>query len=541
MYSDGRQKIWGGGYLSQDHEVWLSQDFFPIVGFINRTPRYKNKRGIDPQVKIFMDQEHVSVKPEWNLPTPNQAAAYKSLAKYGKTTVIMSEKDIVDLNLAWEWMTRQFLPYMGDSRVVSYDEAKSRLDMSTSSGCPFNQLYTTKKQLFENDPDIDEWMMKDWELLASDPMWTGVFSSSLKEELRPELKIQENSLRTFAAGAVDLTIHGNRLFVDMNEKMYESHLQSASTVGMPPLKGNWDRLYRKLSVFEHGYALDESQYDSSLREFLMWGCARFRWMCLLSEDQTVENLQRIKTYYRNIVNSLLLTPEGVFILKKLGNPSGSVNTVTDNTLILYWILAFAWIKTAPPEYVSYRTFEDHTAKALLGDDNTWTVSKIAHEWYNGPSVIEVWKCIGVTTTTDSLLPRRPEELDFLSAHTIFLDGIAVPLYDRNKLMQSLLFAPQSHITPETTLQRVTNLLQIGWTDLPFRKFCRQLIAWLMKTYDPLLANDPRWIIAKAGIKSDEQLYTLFTNRKKILSPQSYQESKERSSSLIKREDELYSD
>lgn len=519
MLPGGSQKFWGNGYLSDDHCKYIKDEYFEFVGSCSRFPMYKNKRGIDPQVKIFIDQEKIELEPGWNLPVPNQDAAYKSLAKYGKSTPLMSSETVSQLNRAWVWMTRQFYPYMKNSRVVSLSESISRLDFSTSSGCPFNELYTTKGELFENDPDILQWLESDWEVLAVDPKWTTIFSSSLKEELRTAEKIAENSIRTFAAGAVDATVHGNRLFVDMNEKMYATHLLSASTVGMSPLKGNWNKLYHKLNVFPHGYALDESQYDSSLRAFLMWGCAKFRYQCLREEDKTPENLARIQTYYRNLVNTLMLTPEGILLLKKLGNPSGSVNTVTDNTLILYWLLAYAWIVNAPEEYNNYTDFEEHTSKCLLGDDNTWTVSETAHEFYNGISVIEVWKRVGITTTTDSLVSRPADELDFLSAHTVFLGDVAVPLYDRNKLMQSLFFAPQKHITPETTLQRVTNLLQIGWTDIPFRKFCNALIDWLLAEYDPVLKDDKRWIIAKAGIKTDDEYYTLFTGRRLVMQPQ----------------------
>jgi len=173
----------------------------------------------------------------------------------------------------------------------------------------------------------------------------------------------------------------------------------------------------------------------------------------------------------------------------------------------------------PAEMCFLEKFEEHTAKALLGDDNTWTVSDYAHEWYNGRSVIETWKELGITTTTDTLEPRPASELDFLSAHTVFMNGRAVPLYDRNKLMQSLLFAPQEHITPETTLTRVCCLLQIGWTDLPFRKYCRALIEFLLERYDRLLMNDQRWIIAKCNIQSDEFYYRLFTGA--VLQPQMF--------------------
>jgi hypothetical protein len=483
---------------------------------------------------MYIDLAHEKIDPEWSLPVPNQDAAYKSLAKYGKATVVMENDDVEKLNLAWTYVSRQFLPYMGEAKVLSLDESISRLDMSSGSGSPFNEEFSKKGELFENDPQITEWLENDWENLAEDPFWTTVFSSCLKEELRPKLKVIKNSIRTFAAGATDATTHGNRLFADMNEKMYDSHLTTASTIGMTPLKGNWNRLYEKLNVFENGYALDESEYDSSLREFMMWGCAKFRWQCLREEDRTLANLRRIKTYYRNLIHTVILTAEGLLTMKKLGNPSGSVNTVTDNTLILYCMLAFAWVKLVPEDMRGYAEFEEHTSKALLGDDNTWTVSDVAHEFYNARTVIEAWKVLGITTTTDSLEPRRAEDLDFLSAHTVFLKGMAVPLYNRDKLMKSLLYAPQLHLTPETTLTRVTCLLQVGWTDLQFRKFCRSLIKFLLEKYDELLMNDQRWIMAKCQIQSDEFYYSLFTGTTRVCSPQSYQESKERLSSLIKQ-------
>lgn len=505
-------------YIDEVHESWLPEEYFSLVARISRFPRYVNKRILDPQLKCFVDECGIEIPPEWGIPVPNAAASYKSLAKYGKSILPMTPLMVARMNKAWVFTAQHFGLYMRDSKVISYAEAKEHLDMSTSSGAPFNVHYKTKKDLFEKDPEIDGWLEMDWERMANDPKWSCLFTNSLKEELRTSEKLAENSQRTFLAGGTDAVVHGTRLFVDMNEKMYESHLLTASAVGMSPYKGNWDRLYQKLRVFRKGYALDESQYDSSLRTFLMWGCARFRWEMLREEDRTKENLARILVYYRNLVNTLVICPDGVIVMKKTGNPSGSVNTITDNTLILYTLLAYAWLMVAPESFSTYEQFELHTAKALVGDDNTWTVSDEAHEFFNATSVIEQWKEIGVTTTTDSLEPRKPEELDFLSAHTVFLNGKAVPIYNRVKLMTSLLFAPRDHMTPSTTLERTAAMLGVGWTDIPFRKFCRDVIEWLIWKYDPVLCDEPRWILAKCQIQLDERYYMLFTGEKRLILP-----------------------
>jgi len=42
--------------------------------------------------------------------------------------------------------------------------------------------------------------------------YVAVFGNSLKEEVRPAEKIASNSQRTFTAGPVEMTVHGNRLF-----------------------------------------------------------------------------------------------------------------------------------------------------------------------------------------------------------------------------------------------------------------------------------------------------------------------------------------
>lgn len=515
------------------HEEYLPEEYFPVVMQIPRFPRYKNKRSVDPHVKSYLDEMNIPESPEWGLPVPNEEAAYKSLNKYAKNIKPMSEDQVHDMNRAWEWTEKHFGVYMSNSSVRTAEEVIPQLDMNTSSGAPFNVRFPTKKELFSEVPEMTSWLNEDWERLATDPEYTFLFTSSLKEEVRPAEKIVANKIRTFLAGAVDGTVHGNRLFADMNEKMNASYLKSASGVGMSPYGGNWDRLYRKLNVFDNGYALDESEYDSSLRSYMMWACARLRWKMLRAEDQTLANLQRIKVYYRNLINSLVVTAEGVLVFKLTGNPSGSVNTINDNTLILYALLAYAWIRTCGPN-PNYSEYENNTAKILVGDDNTWTVSDWAHEFFNGRSVIAEWNLIGVTTTTDSLEPRPACELDFLSAHTIFYQGQAVPVYDRTKFMTSLLYAPTAHHTPAVTLTRTAALLTVGWTDSQFRKFARELIEWLLYKYDTICAEDPDWIQAKCGILSDARLSKLFLGRT-VMYTQSvnYSEVQERSKPLNK--------
>lgn len=506
--------------MSEEHLKWLPENYFPIVMQVNRYPRYTNNRTVDSFVKLYLDENDIAEETEWGLPVPNQEAAYKSMAKYAKDLPLMSNAQVNDMNEAWRWTERHFFPYMGGARIKTVSEVIDNLDKTTSSGYPFNVWYSKKGELLEKFPDFEEWVAHDWDVNMLQDNWTFCFTNSLKEEIRPAAKIEANKIRTFTAGAVDGTVQGNRLFSDMNEKMNEGYLKTASGVGMSPLNGNWDLLYRKLNVFKKGYALDESEYDSSLRAYLMWGCAKCRWAMYRDGDRTPENLHRLRVYYRNLVNSLIITPEGVLVMKLGGNPSGSCNTINDNTLILYCLMAYAWIRVCPNlTESSYLEFELNTAKILVGDDNTWTVSDWAHEFYNAKSVIMEWALIGITTTTDSLEPRSAEELDFLSAKTIFYQGKAIPVYDRAKLMASLLYSETAQQKPSFTLLRAAALMQVGWSDTQFRHFCREFIQWLLDHFDEVCCEDADWLSAKCSILSDGRLAQLFLGEE-VLFPQS---------------------
>lgn len=501
----GGEVVWFSASISHMHEKYLRESYFPTIGSVRHHANYNNKRAMDPFVKGFMDEKNISVSKAWQIPTLNEEASYKSFAKYGKPVKPMTEKQVQQMNRAWAWTENHFGPFMRDSKVSSYDEAVAGLDTSTSTGYPFNKVFAKKRELLEQDLEFKNFMEQDWEALKK-YCWTCIATSSLKEELRTEEKILDNSIRTFIAMPIDATIHGKRLFDEMNEKFYASYLHTASVVGMSPYDGNWDTLYNKLRKFPTGWDLDESQYDSSLREYMMWGCANFRFNMLRKEDRTLENRQRIQVYYRNLIHTCIITPEGVLVMKKGGNPSGGVNTIVDNTIILFALLAYAWIVAHDSAEVdtTYDEFMNNTALALVGDDNTFTVAPISIQIYNARSIIAIWKDLGVTTTCDSLDARPLDQLSFLSAKFYNMKGIMVPVYDRNKLMTTLLYSPYKEQSPALALERVAGILGIGWCDEPLRNFCWNLITYLRLKYGRTLINDPHWNLAITQIKTDPQ-------------------------------------
>jgi len=480
------------------------------------------------EFELENDLDCDDLRDEWGISALNGDAALKSAAKYqrGRPT-LPKKKQVLAFNKAVGMMKQHFGPWMMGADVISQDEAIMSLDMTTSCGKVWSNQFKTKKEFFDWG-GAKPWLSEDWIRLLVQEDYLAIYGNALKEELRLVEKIEENSTRTFTAGPVEMTVHGNRLFLHQNQMFYASHLCTSSTVGLNTWRGGWDQLIKKLSFFQNGYALDESAYDSSLFNAILWAVAEFRADCLAKPTchfpvehagceecrEYLDNQHRVKVYYRNLIHTCISLFTGTVVMKNGGNPSGSCNTIVDNTLCLYILLAYAWCRTAPAEMQTYEIFDDHTRFALCGDDNTWTVSDEAHVWYNGKSVIEVWKELEIVTTTDTLEPRKPEDLDYLSATTMQLDGLWVPRYNTKKLMSSLKYSKKPG--PPMKLVKAAALFMVGYTNVAFREYVRLYIQFLLRKYSFLDQGDDalcvEWRAAKQNLTPDQNIRALYTGR-----------------------------
>nr|WRQ64753.1 polyprotein 2 [Patatavirales sp.] len=482
---------------------------FNNVGSVEKFPVMRNKRKRDPIITqaLAMHDPPLEIETGHGLPRMNLDASYRSLNKYAKEEKPYDENAAVFASQALEM---EFLPYMGKSHVRDLEEGHKDVDLTTSPGFPWNLKYKTKKDLYESTdyPLFLLYCEKDWERMLHPNTWY-IFSNSLKEEVRADEKIQANKIRTFTASPAEAVVTGNRLFGEMNEKFIESHLKTASVVGMNPFKGGWDQAYRKLKNHPKrgmskiwGFEMDESEYDSSMRSFLFDAIVAFRIKCLCVEDRTPENVARIKNYYRNIVNSVIITADGKIVQKHLGNPSGSVNTISDNTLILYFLLAYAWYILAEDEKRTIEEFRCSVVELLQGDDNTWSVDEVTMAFYNAKSVSNVFSEIGITTTSPCYDPREIEELSFLSSSfSCFINHVCVYNLDTDKILESLKWTEYPG-NPVRTLERVAACLLNTWPNNEARWLCRTLAKLIIDEFDPVLHSEKDWVDQKSKLWTD---------------------------------------
>ncbi len=370
----------------------------------------------------------------------NMVASFKSVSKYDKGQPELDEGAWL---LAGDWTKQHWFPYVGGSGVLSQDDALGEMEMSTSCGYPWSLKFPTKTE-FLADQKAREALEDYWGMIGIGgndmvPIWT----CSQKVELRSLEKLAANKVRTFTASPIEHSVALNRMCLDFNNRFYASAGQTWSFVGATKYLQGWDQLYRRLNRLPHAFELDESDYDSSLFARLMYGQCELRWSMYAESEKTEENRKRLWALYDSIVKSVIVLENGELVQKFTGNPSGSANTIVDNTMALFRLFAYAWIVLCKKlnREMSYLEFMKEVEAALNGDDNTFTVSEAVVGWFNPTTIAPVWTKIGVTTKTPDEAPRALKDVSFLSQSFQFDEGLGVwmPVPETAKVLCSLMY------------------------------------------------------------------------------------------------------
>lgn len=434
------------------------------VGRCNRYVRLKDKEIVNTSFSSYLTRSERVIPSAYRKIKPNLEGGFKSISKYDKAQPVLDE---AAWKLSGAWTQMHFSPFMGGSSVVSEDIAIKESKKDTSCGYPWSLEFKDKNAFYASErarPALRSY----WDLIATEdsnltfvPIWT----CSEKVELRSLEKIRDNKIRTFTASPVEHSVACNRLCLDMNNRFYSSNNKHWSFVGANKYQQGWNNLYLRLSKHPNGFELDETEYDSSLFARAMWGQRDIRWDMLRHQDKTSENKRRLDAIYESIVNSVIILENGELIRKHTGNPSGSANTIVDNTMILFRLFAYAWILLVEQHYGvsnlrarvradardatfrdegvvfgSYLDFMNHVEAALNGDDNTFTCSDKVVGWFNPTTISAIWTAIGVTTKTPCSSPRPVRELTFLSHSFKKADsGLYFPCPETERVLCSLMY------------------------------------------------------------------------------------------------------
>lgn len=229
----------------------------------------------------------------------------------------------------------------------------------------------------------------------------------------------------------------------------------------------------------------------------------------------------MKRVYETIVYAYIVLISGTVIRKRTGNPSGSSNTVVDNTLILFLLLCYCWIILVPEEMNNYACFMQNVEALLYGDDNTFSVSDEAVKYFNAITISEVLKTLGLSLTAgdDKWTAKSIFEVKFLSNAFVRHGEMFFPKPDYDKLLCSLLYGSRVNDV-RWHLLRAHALLMDGFWNVEFRELIRKYIDYLYteyknKLYPGVVKGDITWDHVKGLQKSNQEIFSLYMSHESV--------------------------
>lgn len=489
----------------------LSYGNFGFVGKCRRVVKYKDRINDNHSFRAFLHNKGLRLNLSHKYAWANEEAELPSVAKY--------DRDSIDYNkaafkFAINCMKRHFSCMKGAYKL-SFDLVTEQLTKNSSSGYPLSTAYPTKREVLAN-PHFEPYMYELWEKLADpgdrvDFIWT----CAVKSEMRSNERVELNKLRTFLAAPMDFTMCSNRLNLHMNNLFYEMGVLNTgwSAVGISKYNLGWERLYKRLNKHPNGFSLDGSSYDASILADMLKEICEFRIECGNYVDK---DAYRMRQLYDSIINTNIILANGDVFQKHSGNPSGSNNTVVDNTLVNFVLKAYCWYRSAPEEMRTYESFMKHVEAALYGDDDAFTVSDEALQFYNAKTQVEYGAELGFKFTAEDEIwdPRPAISLKFLGHGFKIYQHRVIPVPDEMKVLSSLMFG-SSNDDVRWQYMRAVALYQEAFYNPIANGIIRDYLHYLHKEFRFALVDgtvgSTDWQQIQSTVRDDRTIHALYVS------------------------------
>nr|UOF93431.1 polyprotein [Squash vein yellowing virus] len=283
----------------------------------------------------------------------------------------------------------------------------------------------------------------------------GVWSGSLKAELRSREKIAEGKTRVFTGAPIDVLLAGKVLVDNFNNYFYSQHLKGPWSVGINKFNRGWDRL---ANTFDHTWKFidcDGSRFDSSLSPVL------FQLICHLRERfGTFDKgeTRALRNLYSQIVYTPILTIDGYIVKKHKGNNSGQPSTVVDNTLILMIVVEYC------RSVIKNNTGIEMKFKYMCNGDDL-----IINAPQDEISVIQerfakLFKDCGLNYNFNDVHDSI-EEVEYMSHKFMKKDGIYIPKLCRERIVAILEWERSDELFRTRSALNAAFIESFGYSDL----------------------------------------------------------------------------
>lgn len=217
------------------------------------------------------------------------------------------------------------LPVFTQEQAILGTPNMEGIDMSQASGYPWNTQGRSRRSLFE-EPEPGVFVPKpelqlEIDRTLEDPNY--VYSTFLKDELRPLSKVEQGLTRIVEAAPIHAIIAGRMLLGGLIDYMQGRPGQHGCAVGCNP-DVHWTEFFYKFSEFSQVYDLDYKCFDATLPS------AAFTLVADHLERLTGD--PRVSRYVHSIRHSHHIYGNHTYDMIG-GNPSGCVGTSILNTII----------------------------------------------------------------------------------------------------------------------------------------------------------------------------------------------------------------
>nr|WKE35871.1 polyprotein [Konjac mosaic virus] len=355
----------------------------------------------------------------------NKGAFLKDILKYS-TDINVGIVDTICFEAAHEFLVVKLKEwgFEGCEYVTDENAIFESLNMKAAVGA----LYQGKKKDYFADystEDKAQIIFESCEHLYNGDM--GIWNGSLKAELRPIEKVEQNKTRTFTAAPLDTLLAGKVCVDDFNNHFYSKHTVCPWSVGMTKFYGGWNVLLESLPNDWIYCDADGSQFDSSLSPYLINSILNARLKVMEPWDI---GEQMLRNLYTEITYTPIATPDGTIVKKFKGNNSGQPSTVVDNTLMVLTAMYYSLLRSG----VTLETHTEIIQFFINGDDLIIAVKPEEQKLLDVMAAHFSELGLNYDFTSRS---RAKEDLWFMSHKGVEREGIYIPKLEEERIISIL--------------------------------------------------------------------------------------------------------
>lgn len=258
-----------------------------------------------------------------------------------------------------------------------------------------------------------------------------VWTDTLKDEARPNEKVDAGKTRLFSCGEMASTILFRQYFGGYIAHVTRNNVYNECAVGINVYGPDWERVFRHVTeVGPEGNAGDFENFDGTLGAALLWAVYddAKAFYANSPDHKDEDDLVRLMLWL-DIVNSVHVQGDLVYMWDH-SQPSGCPFTSILNSRAQAIGLRYVFLKMAEkyaPKYATLDCYRKYIRLIAYGDDNVIGVHPEIQSWFNYQTLAEGFALLGMKytdeTKKEATVPRkRIEDVTFLKRGFRWEDG-----------------------------------------------------------------------------------------------------------------------